>query len=78
MHFFSITQGDVVSIIAPNASAIFEAHFAVPGASAVLHTINTRLDAATIAYQLKHCHAKVYTYIHTYIHTQYSVVNVVD
>eukprot|EP01035_Chromulina_nebulosa_P034391 gene34391-46132_t len=55
----NIQPGDVVSIIAPNASAIFEAHFAVPGAAAVLHTINTRLDATTIAYQLRHCHAKV-------------------
>ena len=48
-----------MSIIAPNSSAILEAHFAVPGAGGVLHTINTRLDATTIAYQLTHCESKV-------------------
>jgi len=55
----NLKKGDVVSIIAPNSSAILETHFAVPGAGGVLHTINTRLDATTIAYQLTHCEAKV-------------------
>ena len=54
-----IQPGDVVSIISPNTPAMYEAHFAVPGVRAVLHTINTRLDANTIAFQLKHCGAKL-------------------
>ena len=54
-----IQRGDVVSIMAPNTPPMFEAHFAVPGSGAVLHSINTRLDATTIAYQLKHCEAKI-------------------
>ena len=53
-----IKEGDVVSIIAPNCISIFEAHFAVPGAGAVLHSINTRQDATTIAYQLEHSQCK--------------------
>ena len=54
-----IRRGDVVSIMCPNTPPIFEAHFAVPGAGAVLHTINTRLDAASIAFQLLHAETKV-------------------
>ena len=54
-----IKKNDVVSIIAPNSPSIFECHFGVPGSGAVLHTINTRLDAKTIAFQLNHCKAKV-------------------
>ena len=54
-----VRRGDVVSIMCPNTPPIFEAHFAVPGAGAVLHTINTRLDAASIAFQLLHAETKV-------------------
>lgn len=54
-----VERGDIISIIAPNSPSIFEAHFAVPGCQAVLHCINTRLDATTIAYQLSHCQSKV-------------------
>lgn len=54
-----IGKDDTVSFIAPNTPPIFEAHFAVPGVGAVLHTINTRIDATTVAFQLKHGHSKV-------------------
>ena len=55
-----VSDGDVISVIAPNSPSIFEAHYAIPGcANAVLHTINTRLDAATIAFQLNHSKCKV-------------------
>ena len=55
-----ITQGDVVSVVAPNTPTIFEAHFAVPGCNgAILHTVNTRLDPKTIAFQLNHAQTKV-------------------
>lgn len=54
-----IKKNDVVSIIAPNTPSIFEAHFAVPGIQAVLHSINTRSDEATIAFQLQHAGTKV-------------------
>jgi len=45
--------------MAPNVPLLLEAHFAVPMAGAVLNAINTRLDAATIAYILDHSEAKV-------------------
>eukprot|EP01041_Mallomonas_annulata_P014026 gene14026-29862_t len=56
---YGIEYGDVVSIIAPNTISIFEAHFAVPGAGAVLHSINIRQDISTISYQLQHAKSKL-------------------
>ena len=38
---------------------MIEAHFAVPMAGAVLNTLNTRLDAKTIAFMLDHAETKV-------------------
>ena len=43
----------------PNVPAMAEAHYGVPMLGAVLNTINTRLDAATIVYILEHGEAKV-------------------
>jgi fatty-acyl-CoA synthase len=54
-----VERGDTVSVIAPNGAAIFEAHFAVPMAGAVLNNINVRLDAETVTYILEHCEARV-------------------
>ena len=53
-----IGRGDTVAIIAPNTPAIFEAHFAVPMAGAVLNALNTRLDAGTLSFILEHGEAK--------------------
>jgi fatty-acyl-CoA synthase len=54
-----VGYGEVVSVIAPNTPAMIEAHFGVPGAGAVLNTINIRLDPATIAFILDHAGTKV-------------------
>ncbi len=54
-----IGSGDTVSIMGFNTPQMYEAYFGVPMSGAVLHSINTRLDAATIAFQLEHCEAKV-------------------
>jgi fatty-acyl-CoA synthase len=54
-----VRLGQTVSAMLPNVPAMLEAHFGVPMAGAVLNTINTRLDAATIAYILEHSEAKV-------------------
>jgi len=47
-------RGDTVSAILPNVPPMLELHQATPMIGAVLHSINTRLDAATIAFQLQH------------------------
>ncbi|MFP5406969.1 MAG: AMP-binding protein, partial [Gammaproteobacteria bacterium] len=54
-----IGAGDTVSVLLPNTPAMIEAHFAVPMTRAVLNTINTRLDAATVAFILAHSQARV-------------------
>lgn len=54
-----INRGDVVSILAPNVPAHLEAHFGVPMAGAVLHSINIRLDAPTIAFMLGHAGSRL-------------------
>ena len=54
-----VKPGDVVSVLAPNTAEMFEAHFAVAMAGAVLNTINIRLDAETVAYILDHAEARV-------------------
>ena len=50
---------DTVSIIAPNIPPMYEAHFGVPMTGAVLNTINTRLDAESVAFILDHAESKV-------------------
>jgi fatty-acyl-CoA synthase len=54
-----VARGDTVSAMLPNVPAMLDAHFGVPMLGAVLNTINTRLDARTIAYILEHGEAKV-------------------
>ena len=54
-----IGRGDTVSAVLANTPAMLECHYGVPMAGAVLNTINTRLDAAVIAFQLDHGGAKV-------------------
>ena len=47
------------SIIAANTPAHLEAHFGVAMAGAVLHSINVRLNAAEVAYQLEHAGTRI-------------------
>ena len=52
-------RGDTVAIIAANTPAMLECHYGVPMCGAVLNTLNTRLDAAALAFMLDHGEAKV-------------------
>jgi len=56
---YGIGLGDTVSIIAANTPEIFEAHYSIPMTGGVINTINTRLEAETIAYILDHSDAKL-------------------
>ena len=51
---------DTVAIVASNIAEMIEAHFAVPMLGAVLNPLNTRLDAASVAFSLNHGQAKVF------------------
>ncbi|MFM2060155.1 MAG: hypothetical protein RLY71_4540 [Pseudomonadota bacterium] len=54
-----IKRGSTVSVMLPNTPEMIEAHYAVPALGAVLNTLNTRLDAALLAWQINHCEARV-------------------
>ena len=54
-----IGRSDTVSVMLANTPAMLEAHYAVPMCGAVLHSMNTRLDAAVIALQLDHAQSRV-------------------
>mgnify|MGYP001079256182 CR=1 FL=1 len=54
-----VGRGDTVAVMAPNVTALYEAHFGVPMAGAVLNALNTRLDPATIGFILEHGEARV-------------------
>jgi fatty-acyl-CoA synthase len=54
-----IGRGDTVSVVLANTPAMLECHYGVPMTGAVLNTINTRLDAAVIAFQFDHAESKV-------------------
>ena len=55
----NIGKGDTVSAMLSNTPPMLEAHFAVPMVKAVLHSLNIRLDAAIIAFQLDHAESKL-------------------
>ncbi len=54
-----IGKGDTVSVLLANTPAMLECHYGVPMTGGVLNTLNTRLDAATIAFSLDHAEAKI-------------------
>ena len=54
-----IRRGDTVSVMLANTPAMLECHYGVPMSQGVLNTLNTRLDAAIIAFSLDHAEAKV-------------------
>ncbi|MEB5965351.1 MULTISPECIES: acyl-CoA synthetase [Comamonas] len=53
-----IRKNDCVAVMLPNTPPMVEAHFGVPMAGAVLNTLNTRLDAETLAFMLDHGEAR--------------------
>jgi len=54
-----IQKGDTVTAMLANTPEMIESHFGVPAIGAVLNTLNTRLDAASLAYMLNHAQSKV-------------------
>jgi fatty-acyl-CoA synthase len=59
LRALGIGRGSTVSVMLPNTPEMVEAHYAVPALNAVLNTLNTRLDAALLAWQMNHCEAEV-------------------
>ncbi|KAJ8752220.1 hypothetical protein K2173_003828 [Erythroxylum novogranatense] len=67
LRSLNVGKNDVVSVLAPNIPALYEMHFAVPMAGAVLNTINTRLDAKNVATILSHSEAKIFFVDYQYV-----------
>ena len=49
-----VRKGDTVAVMLANTPPMLEAHYGVPMLGAVLNALNTRLDAAAIAFMLEH------------------------
>lgn len=54
-----VKKGDTVSVMLANTPPMLECHYGVPMTSAVLNTMNTRLDAPIIAFTLAHAETRV-------------------
>lgn len=59
LQSLGVERGTTVSAMLPNIPEMVEVHYAVPALNAVLNPLNTRLDAALIAWQLNHCECAV-------------------
>jgi len=59
LETLDIGEGDTVAVVLPNTPEMIEAHYGVPMTRAVLNSINTRLDAAMMAFIFRHSDSKV-------------------
>lgn len=59
LSHIGIGRGDVVAVLAPNIPAMYELHFGVPMAGAVLCALNMRLNPETVSTLLAHSEAKI-------------------
>jgi fatty-acyl-CoA synthase len=59
LRALGVRRGTTVSVMLTNTPEMIEAHYAVPALNGVLNTLNTRLDAALLAWQMQHCEAAV-------------------
>ncbi|HEY0767447.1 MAG TPA: acyl-CoA synthetase [Steroidobacteraceae bacterium] len=59
LRTLGVARGTTVSAMLPNTPEMVEVHYAVPALNAVLNTLNTRLDARLLAWQMQHCEAAV-------------------
>ncbi len=73
-----VGAGDTVAVMAPNIPATYEASFGVPMLGAVLNTLNIRLDAEAIAFQLRHSEAKVLLTDREFSHTIAQALTLLD
>ncbi|KAF2306333.1 hypothetical protein GH714_016483 [Hevea brasiliensis] len=55
-----VTPGDIVATLAPNIPALYELHFSVPMAGAIISALNTKVDATTLASLLQQLEPKLF------------------
>jgi fatty-acyl-CoA synthase len=59
LRALGVARGTTVSVMLTNTPEMIEAHYAVPALAAVLNTLNIRLDAPLLAWQMQHCETAV-------------------
>jgi fatty-acyl-CoA synthase len=59
LRALGVARGTTVSAMLANTPEMIELHYAVPALDAVIHCLNTRLDAALLAWQMQHCESAV-------------------
>jgi fatty-acyl-CoA synthase len=59
LRALGVGRGTTVSAMLTNTPEMIEAHYGVPALNAVLHTMNIRLDARLLAWQMQHCESAV-------------------
>jgi len=59
LRALGVVRGTTVTTMLPNTPEMVEAHYAIPALNAVINTLNTRLDAPLLAWQMNHCEAAV-------------------
>jgi fatty-acyl-CoA synthase len=59
LRTLGVQRGTTVTTMLPNTPEMVEAHYAIPALNAVINTLNTRLDAPLLAWQMNHCEAAV-------------------
>jgi fatty-acyl-CoA synthase len=59
LRALGVRRGTTVSAMLANTPEMIELHYALPALGAVIHALNTRLDAALLAWQMQHCETAV-------------------
>ena len=59
LRSLGVGRNSTVSTMLSNTPEMLEAHYALPALGAVVNALNTRLDAALLAFQMNHCEASV-------------------
>ncbi|XP_038903286.1 probable acyl-activating enzyme 2 [Benincasa hispida] len=59
VHHFHVSPGDLVVAMAPNIPELYELHFAVPMAGAIISALNTKLDSSALSLLLQQLNPKI-------------------
>ncbi|CAM5207395.1 Fatty-acyl-CoA synthase OS=Castellaniella defragrans OX=75697 GN=HNR28_001710 PE=3 SV=1 [Castellaniella defragrans] len=62
LQSLGIARNDTVSVLCFNTHELLESHYAIPMAGAVINALNTRLDAGTVRFILRHGEARALLY----------------
>jgi acyl-CoA synthetase (AMP-forming)/AMP-acid ligase II len=75
MNFYSFEQ---VAALAPNTPAMYELHFGVPMAGAVLCALNTRHDSAMVSTLLRHSETKIIFVDYQFLHIAQGAIDILS